>query len=324
MRTADPPAARPRIAIVGTFQVGKSTLMNCLLTCSVADMGEGLPTTHAVATYRFAADGVEDAHLYPGGLEMEMADYWGAHARAQAENRPLIKNLERVEFDLNRPSLRAIDVLDTPGLDAPGEHGRVDKERTEGAMAKADFVLFVVPNRDITEMERSLIRQIAVTNKPYAMLMNCFDPNGWEPGNARNEHYAATVAAQLPQMGATPIAPTKSSPVWACNAAWYWVAEMAELPAEQLSPRHRERLDELRDRVGHHFRKQRRGIPEPEELKRLSSFLPVQEFLCGTGLQARTASAIVRLNNAAQEWRQDLSKGLQEAMDVAAQQPESS
>ena len=44
-----------RVAIIGDFQIGKSSLVNCLLAESLAETGEGFfPTTDAVAEYDFA------------------------------------------------------------------------------------------------------------------------------------------------------------------------------------------------------------------------------------------------------------------------------
>lgn len=44
-----------RVAVVGDFQIGKSSLVNCLLAASTAETGEGyFPTTEAAAEYPFA------------------------------------------------------------------------------------------------------------------------------------------------------------------------------------------------------------------------------------------------------------------------------
>ena len=44
-----------RVAVVGDFQIGKSSLVNCLLAASTAETGEGsFPTTAAAAEYPFA------------------------------------------------------------------------------------------------------------------------------------------------------------------------------------------------------------------------------------------------------------------------------
>lgn len=49
-------AGKPlRVAVVGDFQIGKSSLVNCLLADSAAETGEGyFPTTDAAAEYPFA------------------------------------------------------------------------------------------------------------------------------------------------------------------------------------------------------------------------------------------------------------------------------
>ena len=46
-------AENPRIALYGFFQVGKSTLINCLLNHYAALTGKGLATTSLTARYRY-------------------------------------------------------------------------------------------------------------------------------------------------------------------------------------------------------------------------------------------------------------------------------
>lgn len=49
------PGSDLRVAVVGDFQIGKSSLVNCLVSESCAETGEGyFPTTDAVAEYPFA------------------------------------------------------------------------------------------------------------------------------------------------------------------------------------------------------------------------------------------------------------------------------
>lgn len=64
------PGSDFRVAVVGDFQIGKSSLVNCLVAESSAEIGEGyFPTTDGVAEYPFApgirivdTPGFNDAH----------------------------------------------------------------------------------------------------------------------------------------------------------------------------------------------------------------------------------------------------------------------
>ena len=46
-----------RVSVVGDFQIGKSSLVNCLLTKTLAETGEGFdPTTNSAMVYQFLSD----------------------------------------------------------------------------------------------------------------------------------------------------------------------------------------------------------------------------------------------------------------------------
>ena len=305
---------KPQIAVVGTFQVGKSSMMNCLLADSCADIGKGIPTTHTVSTWRFSDAPQQLVSLYETGSSSPVSmtlDGYLIHDHATSSVFP---KLERMEFHLNRDCLRQVDILDTPGLDASGPNGERDAALAYEAIDRADFCLLVVTNLGLSTFDRCLAQRIARNRKPFAVVMNCWDSADWDPSGQVNQRVAREeIPGQLREMNATPISVEAGCPVWACNVAWCWVAEMTKIPPDKLPQRHSKRLEELRRSVTRHFREQERELPATEELRRLSNFLPVQEFLCGTGLRVRTAPTIARLNNAAEAWRQDLLKKVEDA-----------
>ena len=298
----------PKIAIVGTFQVGKSTLMNCLLADDVADMGDGLPTTHAVATYRFADDGKEDVHLYPEGtdkcLEMPMNEYREIHnGKGRVHG-----NLGSVEFDLNRECLRGVEVLDTPGLDAAGDQGALDTKRTENAMDTADFLIFVVPNRELTEPERAVLNEkIGTREKPFSVLMNCF---GQGPNGEDSKKVQKTICAQLKSLGKSPVPLAGNEPVWSCNVAWYWWAALRG----HHQDRDREKLDELGERIGRHFCNQRKSVPPRETIRTLSNLGPVLDFFTGAEGAFLPLPAKIRWKTACDTWRRNLLEAARRAI----------
>jgi GTPase Era involved in 16S rRNA processing len=49
-------------AVVGNFQLGKSTLVNCLLGRNAAETGKGKSTTHRNASFPFGLCEIIDTH----------------------------------------------------------------------------------------------------------------------------------------------------------------------------------------------------------------------------------------------------------------------
>lgn len=310
-----PASGAPRVALVGTFQVGKSTLINCLLARNVADMGEGLPTTHVIATYRFAS--TEVVHLYPDGsdraLKMEMPKYRQAHADRTDD----FSNLARVEFDLDRERLREVEMVDTPGLDASGGQGSRDTRMTEQVLGEADLFVFVTSNRQLSEPEVRLARQIADTRKPFVVVMNCMSERRHYNAEV-NGKTAAAIAASLDSAGLKPFCVNEEA-VWRCNVLWYWCARMKCAGQEMTDPNLTTKLEEGWADIEYEFRKQHNATPSPEQVIAASNVPGLISFLTGDDpFRIRTARNVVRLHQAAEEWRQAVLKAVQDTKSVLA------
>jgi signal recognition particle receptor subunit beta len=306
----DTEPSRPKVAIVGTFQVGKSTLMNCLLADDVVDMGDGLPTTHVVSAWRHGSP--EVARLYHGGqrepLPMDLAEY----RRHDGATGKAFMSLDRVEFVMDRECLRQVDILDTPGLNAAGAEGEREKKLTIAAVGEADACLVVVKNQQLSQSEHDLIQQVEATGKPYAVVMNCFDN---DPGTSEAVRKVRKVVdAQLASVGASPVPVFGSERVWTCNVGWYlW----AKLDGDASDGR-RHKLSDLDDRIERFFRNQKKPRPEKAEILRLSNVTPVIDFVAGTGPAFLPLPARLQLCGAFTGWRQELAVLAREASCLAA------
>jgi len=168
---------KPRVAVVGSFQNGKSTLVNCLLDDYVAPTGIELPTTHLAATYAYGeletvnlkqADGVERS------VDLDVFLRESEQGRLQSSMQACIT--------LWKPILQEVDLVDTPGLDAnePDTHLAMD------AVEDADFVLFLLANQGLCQSEKQALRRVCEAGKPCAVVINCKDQQRWDPGMESN------------------------------------------------------------------------------------------------------------------------------------------
>ena len=295
---------KPRVAIIGTYQVGKSSLMNCLLSDSTASIGEGIPTTHAVSRWQYSADPKQTVKLYHDNQQKPLTMELMAYRKHDQETSPVFSNIDRIEFNLKRDSLELVDLLDTPGFDN-GDKGEQDTRLTEETMMKeADYLVVIVQNKDLSQPAKNVITLAAKSEKPFSVLINCFEANP-DPFNEKNIKIAKIVSEMLAQLGAMPVGVCHSSSVWCCNVAWYWVAVMSALPPDQLSATHRNRLTDLQADKDHFFNKQQLK-PTVNELLERSNCLPVKEFITGRTLCLRTAPTISKLSRAAEDWRNSL------------------
>lgn len=224
------PHHRDRIAVVGTFQVGKSTLVNALLGDFVAQMGGGLSTTRLATSYHYAdlehailvrTDGKEDT--------LSIHDYLMKSYRGEL-NRDKYKE---ARVALYRPILQSVVLVDTPGLDA----NETDEETAKKAMGDADAYLLVVSNEStLKEPQKNLLKSLDSSGKPYLILMNCQEMSRWKVDDKQNEKIASEIRASLTNTNRNPWRmddKDQNSIVYPCNVAMF--AEGSGLQSRMVS-----------------------------------------------------------------------------------------
>jgi small GTP-binding protein len=163
--------SRPvRLAIVGEFNAGKSTFINALIGADVAPTGV-LPTTATLHHLRWAPDPFAKIVFAPGVEPRERIVALGDLRAALRGIDPA--TVQRVELRLPLASLVSVEILDTPGFNAPdAHHARVARS----ALEEADVAVWLLDaTQAMKQSEREVLEEARRTRLPVQMLVNKAD-----------------------------------------------------------------------------------------------------------------------------------------------------
>lgn len=264
-----------RVAIVGTFQTGKSTLMNCLIKDCIANVGIGLPTTHVLNYY-------SGARSRCGRVLFQDCDAKTLRMVTLADFRRdsrMPKHATRIIHEL--PDVRCLDgntFIDTPGLDSVGKDASSDNLQTVDIISRVDSVLLVLPNKQISTAIRDVVfPKLRDAGVPVVVVMNCL-PNGLslsaaDPNSQQNKKVASQIEMDLCNEGIIPcyIDEGKALKVLPLNAAWGWLSNAESLESKFCDRQTREVFDTRMCEVRNLFSIMGRDIPSAATLADLSN-----------------------------------------------------
>lgn len=204
-----------KVGIVGGFQMGKSTLVNCLLDDKVAKTGGmGVAVTSIPTRYRFGE--IQQVQYFSNGIPVHTCRL---HEFLKDGNIP--KEIDEVVVFLWKPILKYIDIVDTPGFKANDK----DTTTTNEAINKLDFVVVLLNNKGLDNLESEVFRHLHHIGKPFIIVMNCMNSGGtlWDPNSEANKPIAQEILNRVKAIGANPIAIDGKS-ILICNLIWHWFA----------------------------------------------------------------------------------------------------
>lgn len=216
VKNAAPRTNRPAIGIVGCFQNGKSTLVNCLLDDRVAVTGDGQATTRRSTVFTLGE--YQGAFACAAENDVETSVAFAEYLNAGIDD---TTKFHRFLVRLWKPLLQHIDVVDTPGFNANDK----DDASAIASLDALDIAVLVLQNRGLSEVEHRILQVIGKRELPYIVVMNCRETFGalWNPSSEANARIASEIEARLRNIGHPPH-PIVGRFVFPVNLAWFWYA----------------------------------------------------------------------------------------------------
>lgn len=196
--------SRPvRVAIVGEFNAGKSTFINAVIGADIAPTGV-LPTTATLHHLRYAPDPFARIQFHadaPTEVKERIVPSSELRAALKGAGSDWVK---RVEILQPIASLTRVEILDTPGFNAPDTR---HTEAARSAFEEADAAIWLLDaGQPLKQTERRILEEAKVTSLPVQILVNKADR--LKPEDL--DKVMATVSESLDETGlrswATPLA----------------------------------------------------------------------------------------------------------------------
>lgn len=206
---------RIRVAIYGTFQDGKSTLINCLTNSDMAEVGgAGVSVTHINTRYIFGSSS-KIFVVNEQGTRREISKLQYLSTKDSIVAKEII-------IESKSPVLKYFDIIDTPGFDA----NESDSKIAQSLLKNTDFAILLLRNKGISEQNKCIAKQLMRYNIPYTCVINCFYEilDNWNPCAEQNENIKKDILAELKMISCNPISKLKVEPVYVVNLMWFWLS----------------------------------------------------------------------------------------------------
>lgn len=214
---------KPIIAIMGCYQIGKSTLLNCFLNDYAALTGKGMATTSLTARYRHGMErsvayrsregtlvATDLEQLHNGEVLCDVAEYCSFH----------------IEVKCSHPLLEECDIVDTPGINANDD----DTSKAMQALMDVHYVLFVIPNRMFTQVEKAMLLSLLRRRISFSVIMNCVNgrrEEQWIPRHPINQRIREENEEWLRNHACDCLIPIHGQLVYTINGLFYWSQQRA-------------------------------------------------------------------------------------------------
>ena len=169
--------SRPvRVAIVGEFNAGKSTFINAVMGADVAPTGI-LPTTATLHHLRYAPDSYARIQFYPDApyeaKERIVPSSELRKALSPEDGKMDPSFVRRVEILMPIVSLTRVEILDTPGFNAPDVR---HAQSARSAFEEADAAIWLLDaGQPLKQSERRILEEAKAARLPVQILVNKAD-----------------------------------------------------------------------------------------------------------------------------------------------------
>ncbi len=165
--------SRPvRVAIVGEFNAGKSTFINAVIGADIAPTGV-LPTTATLHHLRYAPDPFARIQFHPdapGDVKERIVPSSELRAALKGDAAEWVI---RVEILQPIASLTRVEILDTPGFNAPDTR---HTEAARSAFEEADAAIWLLDaGQPLKQSERRILEEAKAARLPVQILVNKAD-----------------------------------------------------------------------------------------------------------------------------------------------------
>ena len=187
---ADAKNRKPTLAIVGQYQNGKSTLLNCLLGGCYAIQGGGLATTRYNATYTFGE--IPEMRILSANGHFTTTDL-----SADSLSRTIgeLADGTRLSISVYSPFLIDLNIMDSPGWGAKDD----DNKSAETALVDADGFIYVFTKTINEDVDLPFLKKIEEAGKPLFLVLNCLDKR--PPSSSAAKKISDEIAARMKTEG---------------------------------------------------------------------------------------------------------------------------
>lgn len=209
------------IGILGAFQNGKSTLVNCLLGEKVAKTGGyGKSVTSINTKYIYGESSTAIVYSYDKIIgQYPLDSFVNEEALDSFWKRFDDVPVTDITITMSAKILKLINILDTPGFNA-NEH---DTSMALASLDNMDSAILLVKNKGLSETEKIICQELSNKGKPFFLIMNCMDEcdDMWNPNAEQNLKVANNILADFKMQNISPYS-FGGEQIWITNLLWYW------------------------------------------------------------------------------------------------------